>query len=214
MSTAHISNPPLTSAPTNGNASPRPTIAQVALGIFICMLAAGVASAFTFSGLKEWYPSLIKPPRITPPNEVFGPVWTVLYILMGISLAYMWAVKPEKAGLVWAMRWFWIQLALNVGWCAAFFGLHSPSWGYVIICLLWMAIVGFFWTASKLSRAAVLLMVPYFLWVTFASCLNFGFLQYNVLKPKVEAMDRDPRNQDSRYLLTKPDPKATPVQID
>jgi benzodiazapine receptor len=194
--------------------SARPTLAQIGLGLLVCFIAAGVASLFTFSGLKEWYPSLVKPPRITPPNEVFGPVWTVLYILMGISLAYLWAINPQRAGRVWAIRWFWIQLALNVGWCAMFFGLRSPGWGYFTICLLWMAIVAFFWTASRLSRPAVLLMVPYFLWVTFASCLNFGILGYNVLKPKVEAMDRDPRNQDPHYKLSKPNPKATPLSIE
>ncbi len=170
---------------------------KIALGILICELAGVLGAILSMPGLRDWYPSLMKPPW-TPPNWVFGPVWTLLYAMMGAALGLVWAKKVEKVGQTSrekrAVLWFFGQLALNVAWTAVFFGARSPGWGYAIIILLWLSIAATEWLFSKISRAAGLLLVPYFVWVTFASALNFGILSLNVVRPTVEQMDRDPRN--------------------
>ncbi|PQV64898.1 Tryptophan-rich sensory protein [Abditibacterium utsteinense] len=166
---------------------------KIALGILICELAGVVSALFTFSGVRDWYPSLIKPPW-TPPAEVFGPVWMLLYALMGAALGLVWAKSEGTPRKKRAMTWFWVQLSLNVAWSAAFFGGRSPGWAYAIILLLWLAIVATMWLFSKISSLSGLLLWPYLLWVTFGSALNFGILSLNIIKPTVQEMDKDPRN--------------------
>lgn len=184
-------------------AKTRPTLPQLAWAIAICLGAGSLGAFFTASALQSWYPSLQKPP-ITPPNWVFGPVWTVLYLLMGVSLAYLWAVRGENQRKKRALIIFWIQLGFNVAWSAAFFGLRSPGWGYAIIIALWLTIAALLWVGSKLSSVAAWLLVPYFLWVTYASALNFGILSLNVIRPKVELMDADKKNQDAYFKVKNP----------
>jgi benzodiazapine receptor len=159
----------------------------------LCELAGVVGTLATFSAVKDWYPSLQKPPW-TPPAAIFGPVWTILYAMMGVALGLIWARGLETSREKRAFKWFWAQLTLNVLWSVVFFGLRSPGWGYLVIILLWLAIAANLWLFSKISSAAAWLLVPYFLWVTFASTLNFSILSLNVFKPGVEKMDADPRN--------------------
>ena len=183
---------------------------KVALGIGVCELAGLVSLFWTVPGVREWYPSLQKP-QLTPPSALFGPVWIVLYALMGIAVGLIWATGLKQPREKRAFRWFWIQLALNVAWSAAFFGFRSPAWGYVVIILLWLAIAATLWLFSKLSRTAGWLLAPYLLWVTFASMLNFGILSLNVIKPGVQKMDQDPRNRnpsDGRANRATPTPKT------
>jgi translocator protein len=186
---------------------PRPSLAQIGIGIVICEAAGILGTVFTRSALQNWYPALQKPDW-TPPSWVFGPVWTVLYALMGCALAWLWASPAGSSNRAWSLRWFWIQLVLNVAWSLTFFGLRAPAAGYCIILMLWLAIIGLLWTASKTARPTLWLLLPYFLWVTFASTLNFGILSFNVLKPKVQAMDANPKNQNRRWLVK---PEGTPV---
>lgn len=167
----------------------------IALGIFICLGAGFLGNLLSGTGVQDWFltPAVIKPPW-NPPSWVFAPVWTVLYILMGVSAGLVWARgfkgKLEKSAFVF----FWIQLALNVLWCLAFFGFRSPTWGYAVIFVLWFAIVGTIWTFSKIRTPAGLLLLPYLAWVTFASTLNYWIMQKNVIDPQVEAMRRNPAN--------------------
>ena len=176
--------------------SSRPTWGQIALGVGLCEAVGLVAGVFTASSVNGWYSTLIKPP-ITPPNWIFAPVWTILYAMLGVALAYLWAAPPNLTGRVWALRWFWIQLALNFAWSVIFFGWRAPGAGYATICLLWIAVAGLMWTATKIARPTLWLLLPYFLWVTYASALNFGILSLNVLRPEVIKMDADPANANS-----------------
>ena len=176
--------------------SSRPSPGQIVGGVALCEAVGLIAGVFTESSVNGWYQTLILP-SIAPQNWVFAPVWTILYAMMGVALAYLWASPPNMTGRVWALRWFWIQLALNFAWSVIFFGWHAPGAGYVVICLLWVAIVALMWTASRAARITLWLLLPYLAWVTFASALNFGILSLNVLRPKVEQMDADPANANS-----------------
>ena len=174
----------------------RPSLGQLALGIGLCEAVGLSAGYFTSSSVDSWYRTLILP-SIAPPNWVFAPVWTVLYAMMGVALAYLWASPPNAIGRKWALRWFWIQLALNFAWSAVFFGWRAPAAGYAIICALWFAIGALMWTGARAARPVFWWLLPYLAWVTFASALNFGILSLNVLKQKVELMDADPANANS-----------------
>ncbi len=174
----------------------RPSLGQIVGGVALCEAVGLTAGYFTASSVNSWYKTLILP-SIAPPDWVFAPVWTILYAMMGVALAYLWAAPPNAVGRTWALRWFWIQLALNFAWSAVFFGWRAPAAGYAIICVLWIAIAALLWTGARASRPTLWLLLPYFLWVTFASSLNFGILSLNVLKEKVQVMDADPANANS-----------------
>lgn len=174
----------------------RPSLGQIVGGVAICEIVGLVAAIFTASSVNGWYKTLILPP-IAPPNWVFAPVWTILYALLGVALAYLWAAPPNSVGRAWALRWFWIGLALNFAWSAVFFGMRAPAAGYAIIFVLWFAIAALMWTGARAAKPVAWLLLPYLLWVTYASSLNFGILSLNVLKEKVEVMDADPANANS-----------------
>ncbi len=144
-----------------------------ALFVAVCEAAGLLGTAFTISAIPAWY-SLLDKPAFSPPNWVFGPVWTILYALMGIAAFLVW--RRAGAG---ALVPFWVQLALNALWTPVFFGLRSPLMGLVVIALMWLAIV---WTIAKfwpVSRPAALLLLPYLAWVSFASALNLAIYLLN-----------------------------------
>lgn len=143
--------------------------------IIICMIAGAIGSVFTMDAIPTWYATLNKP-SWTPPNWVFAPVWTTLYILMGISL-YLVLQSNKKSNN--AKKIFWLQLGLNVIWSVLFFGLHSPLLGMICIAALWLAIFFTIKIFYKIDRNASYLLVPYICWVTIASALNFGVLLLN-----------------------------------
>ena len=176
--------------------SSRPSLGQIAGGIALCEGVGFLGGLFTRSSVNGWYKTLLLPP-IAPPNWVFAPVWTILYAMLGVALAYLWAAPPNSVGRVWALRWFWIGLALNLAWSATFFGWRAPALGYAVIFTLWFAIVGLLWTGTRAARPTLWLLLPYFAWVTYASALNFGILSLNVLRPEVRKMDADPANANS-----------------
>lgn len=141
-------------------------------------LAAGfVGSFFTFASIPTWYATLIKPP-IAPPNWVFGPVWTTLYILMGISF-FIIARKKQTKETRNAKLYFYKQLILNALWSFAFFGLHSPIAGLLVIIPLWFLIYKCIKSFVRISYAAGFLLWPYLCWVSFASILNLWFVLLN-----------------------------------
>lgn len=146
--------------------------ARLAASVVACELVGLMGSVFTVPSIPAWYAGLAKP-AFTPPSWVFGPVWTILYFLMGVSLFLVWRRGQKARGWSWAMCAFSFQLALNLLWSAVFFGARSPFYGLVVIALLWVSIavtIRRFW---KLSRPAAGLLVPYFLWVSFAGVLNY-----------------------------------------
>lgn len=135
--------------------------------------AAGlVGTLFTVSAIPMWYAGLVKP-ELSPPNWIFAPVWTTLYTLMGIALYLVWKKLPER-GAVSALWLFGLQLALNAVWSPIFFGLQNTGLALIVIVLMWVAIVLTIVTFAKVSRTAAWLLVPYVLWVSFATYLNYS----------------------------------------
>jgi len=147
-------------------------VLKLVAAIVVSQAAGAIGSIFTFAGIRDWYAHIRKPP-ITPPNWIFGPVWTLLYTLMGIAAWLVWRRGMQCPGVKTALVLFLVQLVLNAAWSGIFFGLRSPLWGLVEICFLWASIalttVAFF----DVSKAARVLMLPYLLWVSFASVLNY-----------------------------------------
>jgi translocator protein len=138
----------------------------------ICLTVGFIGSFFTTSeNLSIWYAGLNKP-FFNPPDWLFGPVWTTLYILMGISVFLVWQKGINTFTTRLAISWFVIQLILNGLWTPVFFGLHLLAIAFIEILLLWLAIVFTINSFRIISKFAALLLVPYLLWVTFASILN------------------------------------------
>ena len=146
-------------------------ILRLVLSIVACLAAGAIGSIFTRSAISTWYATLEKPP-FTPPNWLFAPVWTLLYILMGIAAFLVWRKGLENRGVRIALIVFLIQLVLNALWSVVFFGLESPLYGLIVISVLWIAILVTIIKFFRISRVASVLMWPYLLWVTFAAVLN------------------------------------------
>ncbi|MDZ7845213.1 MAG: TspO/MBR family protein [Anaerolineales bacterium] len=127
--------------------------------------------------VDNWYTGLVKP-SWNPPNWLFGPVWSVLYLLMAISVWLVW-MKEGLAGAVVPLVIFLLQLVLNAGWSWLFFGKHEMGIAFLEILILWAAILAciiVFWNLNPISG---MLLVPYILWVTFAAVLNYTLWQLN-----------------------------------
>jgi translocator protein len=144
--------------------------------VAVCLTAGGVGSFATTPQIPTWYASLSRPPW-TPPSWVFAPVWTTLYIMMGVSGWLVW--RKSQSLHTRAFLFFWIQLGLNALWSFLFFGWESPGLAFGEIVLLWLSIAATFWMFRKWSGTAALLLVPYLGWVSFASYLNFAIWQLN-----------------------------------
>lgn len=145
---------------------------KLIVSILLSSSAGAIGSLFTTPNIKSWYADLDKPPLL-PPNEVFGPVWTTLYILIGISLFLVWTAKSYGSKGV-AFTWFGIQLVLNALWSFVFFGAHRPGLGIFVIVLLLGSIAATMVAFRRFSRPAVWLLLPYILWVSFATYLTIG----------------------------------------
>ena len=175
--------------------------AKLILAVIICQLAGVLGSLFTSPSIQTWYASINRS-ALSPPNWVFAPVWITLFLLMGISLYLIWASKDnsidnklivkksrlknklvikasinplKKAALIF----FSIQLALNILWSIIFFGLHNIWLAFLEIILLWAFILLTIIKFYKISKPAAYLLVPYFLWVSFAAVLNLSLWMAN-----------------------------------
>jgi benzodiazapine receptor len=146
---------------------------KLIVSILASFAAGGIGSLFTFKAIPTWYRGLKKPPY-TPPNWVFGPVWTTLYILMGISVFFVWQKGLETNGTMLAFTLFWIQLGLNALWSIIFFGMKSKGGGVITIIILWLFILATIITSFRVSAWAGALLIPYIVWVSIASYLNIG----------------------------------------
>lgn len=149
--------------------------------IALCQLAGLIGSLFTFSAIPTWYAYLIKP-TFSPPNYLFGPVWTTLYTLMGISLYLVYQTKIKKGGnnqKEKAIRIFYTQLILNALWSIIFFGLKNPGLAFVEIIIMWSYILVTIMRFYKINKIASYLLIPYLLWVSFASVLNLSIALLN-----------------------------------
>lgn len=146
--------------------------------IIICESAGVIGSIFTTTAIPGWYATLVKP-SFTPPNWVFAPVWTSLYLLMGISAFLVWRKGLDNHLVNSGLRIFILQLILNTLWSFLFFGLKSPLLGLIEIVLLWIAIVLTILNFFRVSKLAGILLLPYILWVSFAAILNFSLWRLN-----------------------------------
>jgi len=147
-------------------------LTNLGISIAIPLIIGFLGSIATVSSVKGWYVTTLIKPEFNPPAWIFGPVWTFLFVLMGISL---YIAHSKKISL----KWFWIQLFLNLAWSFLFFGLKMPLLAFIEIIILWISIlmnIKSFWPKSK---AAAILLFPYLFWVTFASFLNFTIARLN-----------------------------------
>lgn len=147
-------------------------ILKLLASVILCQIAGFLGSLFTTPAIPTWYATL-KKPFFTPPNWVFSPVWISLFILMGISLFFVWR-RQGQPHVKTALIFFFVQLILNIFWSMAFFGLKSPLLGLMDIVLLWIAILFTILNFFKVSKFAGMLLIPYLLWVSFAALLNFS----------------------------------------
>ncbi len=154
------------------------TFVKLAVAIIVTQLAGIIGSLFTFSAIPTWYATLTKP-ALNPPSWVFGPVWTTLYVLMGVSAFLIWQKGWQRKDVKVALSVYGIQLILNALWSIVFFGMQSPGLALVNIALLFISIVLTMVLFYKLSRPAMYLLIPYILWVSFASYLNYAIYALN-----------------------------------
>ncbi|OKY77490.1 MAG: Tryptophan-rich sensory protein TspO [Candidatus Methanohalarchaeum thermophilum] len=138
-----------------------------------CELVGIIGALVTSDAFVSWYPSLEKP-WFTPPGYVFAPVWTLLYALMGIALYIVWKKGWPQKKAKYAVSAFAIQLTLNGIWTPLFFGLRNPLLGLIDIILLWIAILVTIVLFTRISKKAGALLIPYIIWVTIATALNYS----------------------------------------
>lgn len=148
------------------------------LCIFTVSILGNLSGLLTVSSIGGWYETLQRPPG-TPPNAVFGPVWMLLYVMMGYALALVWHTKAEKIAKRRAYYVFAIQMILNLSWTPLFFGLHRMDIALIVIWFLVATIGVAIYLFRPVNRWASMLLVPYFFWVVYASYLNAGFLMLN-----------------------------------
>ncbi|MFC4815935.1 MULTISPECIES: TspO/MBR family protein [unclassified Flavobacterium] len=148
--------------------------------ILICLTVGFLSSIPTRASIANWYPTLEKP-IFNPPNWLFGPVWTILYILMGIACGIIWTrhqknnTETKNALLVFAF-----QLILNALWSLLFFGLKNPLLAFIEIILLWLVLYETIKSFNKIDRFAGNLLYPYLIWVSFATILNGSIWYLNI----------------------------------
>lgn len=151
-------------------------IGQLIVSIGVSFAAGALGSLATVQNIPTWYAGLDKPPLL-PPNEVFGPVWSVLYLMMGVALFLVWIADGKHKTKAYIA--FFTQLVLNTLWSFAFFGLHLPWFGLVVILLLIGTIIWTMHEFRKISQPALWLFVPYLAWVSFATYLTIGVAVLN-----------------------------------
>lgn len=151
---------------------------QVLLWILLCELIGVIGAVFTVASIPTWYASLIKP-VFSPPNWLFGPVWTLLYALLGIAGYVVWIRRAKKKGAHDAMRWFFINLFFNALWSPVFFGMRNIVAGYVLLSIIWITCIFMIDRFTKIDKISAYLVLPYFVWVSFATVLSFNIWLLN-----------------------------------
>ena len=148
------------------------SILPLLISILIVFSFGFIGSFFTTSSITNWY-AFINKPLFSPPNWIFGPVWTLLYILMGVSAFLIWQ-KRDNLKTKPALIFYGIQLILNALWSIIFFGMHNPGLALLEIVILWLFILITLIKFYKINKTAGLLFIPYLAWVSFASILNYA----------------------------------------
>ena len=145
--------------------------------LFVCFGVAAAGARWNLTEIPGWYRTLVRP-SFTPPDRVFGPVWTLLYLLMAVA-AWRVSQEPASPARSTALLLFAIQLALNLGWSWIFFRKHAIGWALVEITVLWISIGMTTLTFGRMNTVAAWLMAPYWAWVSFAGVLNAAFWKLN-----------------------------------
>ena len=153
-------------------------ITYIAISVVVCLLIGFLSSFATQSSVNDWYLSLNKP-SFNPPNWIFGPVWGLLYILMGVAAGLVWAKGFYHIWVKTALYNFGFQLLFNALWSVVFFGLKNPFWGLLVILVLLALILLTIKWFKVVSKTAAYLLIPYFLWVCFATVLNYKIWEMN-----------------------------------
>lgn len=151
---------------------------KLIIALIIPQLFAIIGSLFTITTEGSWYSLLLKP-GFNPPNWLFGPVWTLLYLLMGIAAFLIWRQGLEKKEIRFSLLIFIFQLALNLFWSFIFFTLKSPAIAFTEIISLWFAILATTLAFYQISKPAAYLLIPYIIWVSFAAFLNYNIWMLN-----------------------------------
>ena len=153
-----------------------PNWLKLIISLLLPQIAGGTGASFTITSINSWYRAIEKP-SFNPPGWIFGPVWTLLYILMGIASYLIWkSDHPQKKNL---LTLYFVQLGLNALWSPAFFGLESPVLGLMVIIPLLVLIILCVKKFRIISKRATWLMIPYLAWVSFATVLNFSIWWLN-----------------------------------
>lgn len=170
---------------SNNSSVPNPNDERMKKGflfagsLLLCLATGWAGSYFTRTGPGSWYAEVLIKPGLTPPGYLFGIVWTILYILMGIFLYLLLTKNLSLNEVRVAIAFFFVQLALNLSWSYLFFGLEDPVAGLLCIIALWIFILATIIASYKIDRRAAYLLVPYILWVTFATFLNWQIVVLN-----------------------------------
>ncbi len=151
---------------------------RLILALALPQVAGVIGGFFSAANVPTWYQSLLKP-SFTPPGWIFGPVWGVLYLMMGVAFFFVLISEQGKDKVRFASGLFCVHLLFNALWSFLFFGLHNPLFAFINIIILWIMItilVFVFWRIKKLAGA---LLIPYWFWVCFASVLNYWIWRMN-----------------------------------
>ena len=147
-------------------------IAKIAIALVVCLMVGYSASMVTRPSVETWYPTISKP-VFNPPNWIFMPVWTLLYVLMAVAAGLVWdKIKEQNAEVKKALGFFLVQLILNALWSYLFFGLKNPMLALIEIAILWLMIYETYLKFLKINKTAGYLLIPYIAWVSFAAILN------------------------------------------
>lgn len=158
--------------------STRAHIVKLIASVALAQSAGLLGALFTTPNIEGWYTTLAKP-ALNPPSWVFGPVWTLLYTMMGVSFFLVWTRHMGGHRRVLWLRMFLAHLVVNAAWSIVFFGQHALGWALVVIGMLWVMILALIITGLRLNKTAGYLLLPYLLWVSFASYLNYSIWSLN-----------------------------------
>ena len=147
------------------------SVPKLVAAVLFCFVLGSLGSFVTVTGSGSWFAQLVKP-SFQPPNWLFGPMWTTLFILMGIALYLVWELVTDKPEVRFALTIFGVQFALNIIWSFLFFGLQSPLLGLLDIIILWWMILATIVIFYRVRKGAAYFLIPYIAWVSIATVLN------------------------------------------
>lgn len=151
---------------------------KLIIAVALPLVVGATSGFFTMTGVESWYQTINKP-SWNPPNWVFGPVWTTLYILMGVALFLVWKADTSAELKKIAISLFAVQLVLNFFWSFIFFYLQQPGWAVLELAIMWIFILLTIFAFAQVSKTAAWLLVPYISWVSFAGILNYTIWKLN-----------------------------------